>query len=77
MQLSDITTPIDQLTDDELIVRLRAVRARREVKHPVSKHKAATAEKKTSRARVDKTEDLLAELTPEQREELIKKLEGL
>jgi hypothetical protein len=72
----DLMKPIDLLTDDELLERLREVRRRREIERPVARRKAATAEKKTSRQRVSKTEDLLTALTKEERDALIQQLGG-
>lgn len=76
MRTIDLMKPIDLLTDDELLERLREVRRRREIERPVARRKAATAEKKTSRQRVSKTEDLLTALTKEERDALIQQLGG-
>lgn len=76
MKIHDLAKPLDELTDEELLERLRAVRARREIERPVARRKAAVAEKKTVRKNVAKVEDLFDTLTPEQREALIKQLEG-
>ena len=76
MKLHDLVKPLDELTDDELMERLRAVRQRREIERPVARRKAATAEKKTVRKNVAKVEDMFEVLTPEQREALIKQLGG-
>lgn len=77
MKLHDLVVPIDEMTDEQLLERLRQVRQRREIERPVAKRKAATVEKKTSRARVSKTEDLLDLLSPEERAALISQLSGV
>lgn len=76
MQLKDITIPLEQLTDDELIERLRGVRRRRTVERPVAKAKAERVEKKATRVRMTATEKLLAALDPEERARLIESLGG-
>lgn len=76
MQLKDLVKPISEMTDEELLARVREIRHRREVERPVAKNKAAKAEKKESRSRVTKTETLLSNLSQEEIQALIAKLSG-
>lgn len=74
MQLSDLVQPIDKMSDEELLERLRQVRHNREVVRPARKAHIERAEKKVSRGRVKKTENLLEGLSEAERNELIRKL---
>lgn len=74
MQTPELIKTLDQMTDDELLERLRTVRHNREVARPVATKKAATAEKKTSRKRVTDLDKLLAGMTEEERQQLINSL---
>lgn len=74
MQLADLVQPIDQMSDEQLLERLRQVRHNREVIRPAAKARVARAEKKVSRTKVKKTEDLLSGLSEAERNELIRKL---
>lgn len=74
MQTPELIKTLDQMTDDELLERLRTVRHNREVARPVAKKKADVAEKKTSRKRVTDLDKLLAGMTEEERQQLINSL---
>ncbi len=74
MQIHDLVKTLDQMSDDELLAHIRAIRHRREVIRPAAKARVERVEKKTSRARVGKTADLLANLSEADRAELIKML---
>lgn len=74
MKLKDIITPIEGQSDEELRERLRAIRFNREKARPVAKKKEAKAEQKASRTRVSSTEKMLAGLSQDQLEALLKKL---
>lgn len=74
MQLTDLVQPIDKMSDDELLERLRQVRHSREVVRPAAKARVARVEKKVSRTRVKKSEDLLSGLSEAERNELIRQL---
>lgn len=76
MKLPDITKTIDQLSDEELHEKLRQIRHNREVARPASKKRVEKSEAKTARKNVSKAERLLEDLSPEERDELIKQLGG-
>lgn len=75
MKLSDLTKTVEQMTDEELLERLRQIRHNRETVRPVAKRYVAKAEKKTSRKKVSKVESLIGLLSPEERDALLKQLE--
>lgn len=74
MQTPELIKTLDQMTDDELLERLRTVRHNREVARPVAKKKADVAEKKTSRKRVSDMDKLLVGMTEEERQQIINSL---
>lgn len=74
MQIQDLIKPIDAMSDEELLQRVREMRHRREIIRPAAKAKVERAEKKTSRARVKKTTDLLDGLSEADRLALIELL---
>lgn len=74
MQLADLVQPIDKMSDEQLLERLRQVRHNREVIRPAAKARVARVEKKVSRTKVKKTEDLVGNLSEAERNELIRKL---
>ena len=74
MQTPELVKTLDQMTDDELLERLRTVRHNREVARPVAKKKADVAEKKTSRKRVSDMDKLLVGMTEEERQQIINSL---
>lgn len=76
MQLKDLVKPLDQLSDDELMERLRATRHNREVARPVARRKATTAAKKESRAKLGKMEKMLAGLSDAEIQTLLKQLDN-
>ena len=71
MQMTDLVKTIDNMTDEELLERVREMRHRRETLRPARADRVARVEKKTSRAKVNKTADLLDELSEEDRLKLI------
>lgn len=75
MQLKDLVKTLDQMTDDELLARLRTVRHNREVIRPAATKRAERSSAKGSRERVSKVEVLLASLSETEREALLKQLE--
>lgn len=75
MQLKDIVKKIEDMTDEELLDHLRAVRRRRTTDRPVAKAKAAKIETKKLRSRMSAIDKLLATLSPEDQAELMKSLE--
>ena len=74
--LDDLITPISSQTDEELMERLRSVRARREVIRPAAIKRQEKAARPARRAATKRVEGLIGQLTPEQRAELIKQLEA-
>lgn len=76
MQIHDLVKPIDQMTDDELLERVRQLRHNRETLRPAARKIVERAVKKTVKAKVSKVAGLLDNLTEEQRLELIAKLGG-
>lgn len=74
MRLEHLVKPIEEMTDEELLERLHAVRHRREVAKPVAKKKAQVAATKQSRKKVIAAEKLLEGLSPEQLDALLKEM---
>jgi len=74
VQIHNLVKSLDQLSDDELLERLRQVRHNREVARPVAKRKAATAAKKETVARTKKMSKLLDGLSDDDRAKLIEQL---
>lgn len=74
MQLKDLVTPISQLSDEELMERLRAIRHNRNTVRPAAASRAKRAAKKGSQGRVNKVESLLEGLTEAQMLELMQQL---
>ena len=74
MQIHDLVTPIDKLTDEELLERLRAVRHNREVVRPAARKRAEAPEKKASKARLSATTKLLSGLSDAERAALMEQL---
>ena len=71
-QLSDLITPLDQMTDKELEQRLFDIRHRREVSKPAAEKHKKKAITKVKKKEMTAAEKLLATLTPEQLEILFK-----
>lgn len=76
MHLSDLVKPLEQLSDDELLTRLQAVRHNRENVRPVARRKAEKVEAKAARSRVSSITKTLSNLSDEERSALIAQLEG-
>lgn len=76
MQLKHLVKPLDQMTDEELLEKLRTVRHNREVARPVAKAKVTTAAKKTSNKKMTIARDLFSDLSEDERLALIKQLGG-
>lgn len=74
--MSDLIKPIDQQSDEELLARLQQVRHNREVVRPAAVNIVAKVEKKASAKRTGAVGKLLEGMSPEEREALIKQLEG-
>ncbi len=71
MQIHDLVTPIDQLTEEQLHERLREIRHRREVIRPAAKARVDRAEKKTTQAKTTKVSNMVAKLSDADRLALI------
>jgi len=67
--------PISELSDEELIEKLRQVKTNREIIRSAVRKRTERSEKKASRTRLTATTKLFEGLTDEERQELIKKLE--
>jgi len=76
MQIADLVKPIDQCTDAELLERVRAMRHRRETLRPAARARVERVEKKATRAKINKTADLVGQLSDEERLKLIAMLGG-
>lgn len=74
MKFKDLIKPIEEQTDEELRERLLQIRHNREVARPVAKRKAAKSAAKQSQKKLTSAEKLLAGLTDEEKEALIRKL---
>ena len=72
MQLSHLIKLIEDQTDEELLIRLQELRQRRETDRPVAKAKIAKEKKKKSTKTVTVAEKILADLSPEELEALLK-----
>jgi DNA-binding MarR family transcriptional regulator len=76
MDLSNLIKPIDMMSDEELLERIKELRHRREVLRPAATaHKQKAAKKKVAPV-VNKLEKLLAGMSEEERAELLRSLEG-
>lgn len=76
MKIHDLVKPIDQMTTEELLERVRSMRHRREVARPVAKAKAERAEKKAVRSAGKKLDKTLEAMTDEEKLALIQLLGG-
>lgn len=76
MQLHDLIKPIDQMTDEELLERLRQSRANRTIVRPAKQARAKRAAKKGAVTRINKVENLLEGLSEEEKQALIAQLGG-
>ena len=74
MQLNDLVKPIDTMTDDELLERLRFIRNNRNIVRPAAARHVKKAAKKGSQGRVSKVEALLAGLSDAERKSLMEEL---
>lgn len=72
MQLSHLIKLIEDQTDEELLIRLQELRQRRETDRPVAKAKITKEKKKKSTKTVTAAEKILADLSPEELEALLK-----
>ena len=75
MQLKDLVKPLDQLTDEELLEKLRSIRHNRSVVRPAHQAHIDRAVKKTKRATAKKVTTTIGNLTDEERQKLIEQLQ--
>ena len=75
MQLKDLVKPLDQMSDEELLARLREVRHNREVVRAARVKHVERAETKVSRGKVSAVEKLLAGLSETEKASLLAQLE--
>lgn len=71
MQLKDLVKPISDMSDEELMERLRTIRHNRTAARPAAKAHAKRAAKKGAVTRISKVDKLLEGLS---REEILKLL---
>jgi hypothetical protein len=79
MRLLDITTPIDDLTEEELIARLKEIRRRREVEKPsTAKRVRAKVDKeaKVNKLSLNRIDSILSNLSKTELDELLQSLEN-
>lgn len=74
MRLEDLVKPIDQMSDAELQEMLKQIRHNRKVLRPAKQKHAERAEKKETRKKTNKIEDLVKGMTPEARAALVAQL---
>ena len=81
MQLLNLTKPLEQMTEDELLEHVRKMRHNRTIARPAAKKHAERSqirtERKASKKRTSSMDGLLAKLTEAEREALMKQLEGV
>ena len=75
MHLKDLISQIENQSDEELLERLRVTRHNRSVARPVAKRKAAKAAKRESQAKTTSLEKLMKNLSAEEIQILLNKLE--
>ena len=74
MQLKDLVKPLDKMTEEELMDRVRQIRHERSELRPAAAAIKERAVRKTTRKKLSATDKLLDKLTPEEREELFKQM---
>ena len=76
MHLKDLISEIENQSDSELLERLRVTRHNRTLARPVAKRKAAKAAKRESQAKTTSLEKLMKNLSPDEIQALLSKLEN-
>ncbi len=71
MQIADLVKPIEEMSDDELTIHLRKIRANRMTLRPAAKAREKREVKKGATGRISAAEKLLAGMTPAQRAQLM------
>lgn len=77
MQLNDLVgKSLEEMSDEELLEKLRQTRHNRNNQRPKVTKKAATSQAKARHKRVSAVQGMLAGLSEEERTQLIQQLEG-
>lgn len=76
MQLHDIAVSLDDLTDEQLLERIRIARANRTTVRPAAKSHAKKAAKKGAVTRINKVDAMVAGMSEADRLALIAALKG-
>lgn len=80
MKLVDLQKPISEMSEDELLIRLREIKHNRFVERPAVKAREEREEaqetRRTGKKAVNKVDKMLDSMSDEQREQLIKLLSG-
>lgn len=80
MKLTDLQKPIEEMSDQELLERLRTIRHNRFTEKPAVKKREAEAtekeERKATKKQTSKIDKLLSGMSPEQMAALLKQLSG-
>jgi len=74
MQLKDLVKPLDQMSNDELMERLRTVRHSRETIRPAARKHVERAEIKATRVKMGAMDKMLEGMSDSEREELLNQL---
>lgn len=74
MKLEGLVKTVEEMSDEELMERLRSIRHNRDVIRPASKQRAERVEKKTVRAKLSAVDKLLGKLSEAEREALLAQL---
>ena len=77
MQMQDLVKPISQCTDEELLIRIRTIRANRTTIRPAAKTHAKKAAKKGQQGRMSVVEKMMASMSEADRQAFIAELEGM
>lgn len=76
MQLADLVKPIDQMSDEELLERIRTIRHNRETFRAAVRKREERTEVRASRKKISGLDKLMANLSNEERDALVKQLEN-
>ncbi len=74
MQLQDLVKPMEQMSDEELLAKIRKVRQNRITLKPAAKAHEKRESKKGATGRISAAEKILAGMTPAQREAMMAQL---
>lgn len=71
MQLTDLYKPLHELSDEELVERVRQIRHNRTVERPAAKARAKKEANKGSVTKINKLQAMLAAMSPEDKQQLL------